>query len=128
SRLVAVTRGAAVVDAGRPGGGDAPGDGELADLAGLALAPLWGLLGSAEAENPGRFVLVDVDADAPGQQLIDAVACGESQVAVRDGELWRRRLTKVTPAAPWPAGPWQLGLATPGVLEGLVVEPVDEAG
>ncbi|MER5587697.1 acyltransferase domain-containing protein, partial [Streptomyces asoensis] len=48
SRLVLVTRNA--VSAG--------GDEDVTDL---VHAPVWGLVRSAQSENPGRFVLVDVD-------------------------------------------------------------------
>jgi hypothetical protein len=138
SRLVVVTRGAAALDidlADEAGADEADEDGateSTADLAGLGQSPVWGLLGSAEVENPGRFVLVDVDVEAPGQQLIDAVASGESKVVVRRGELWRGHLTRVpagtpgAPGAPLPSGPWQLGLAAPG-FDGLAIEPVDPA-
>jgi polyketide synthase 12 len=128
SRLVVVTRGAIAVD----GADDEAGiDGASGtdDVAGLVQAPVWGLVGSAEAENPGRFVLVDVDGDAPGQALVAAAACGETGVAVRRGQLWCRRLTRAAQAqapTPTPSGSWQLGLATPGVLEGLALEPIDD--
>jgi len=70
SRLVFVARGA--VD-----GGD------------LAAAAAWGLVRSAQAEHPGRFVLVDTDdPDAVGA----ALAVGEDQVLVRDGDFRVGRL------------------------------------
>jgi NADPH:quinone reductase-like Zn-dependent oxidoreductase/acyl carrier protein len=124
SRLVLVTHGATGLDIVDP---DASGITD-ADQAGLGQAPVWGLLGSAEVENPGRFVLVDTDVEAPGQQLIDAAATGETKVVIRRGELWRRRLTRVPGALPvLPQGEWALGLPTPGVLDGLAIEPVDPA-
>ncbi|MGV9457170.1 type I polyketide synthase, partial [Streptomyces sp. NPDC003635] len=49
TRLVVVTRGAV---AARDGEG----------VADLALAPVWGLIRSAQSENPGRFLLLDLDA------------------------------------------------------------------
>jgi NADPH:quinone reductase-like Zn-dependent oxidoreductase/acyl carrier protein len=126
SRLVVVTRGAQVLAGAEPVTG--AGADHDAGAAGLGQAAVWGLLGSAEVENPGRFVLVDVnpdgDADAPGQQVIDAVSCGESKVVVRGGELWRRRAAKIPAVPPQPPGPWQLAQATPGVLDGLVIEPI----
>ncbi|HEY8546581.1 MAG TPA: beta-ketoacyl synthase N-terminal-like domain-containing protein, partial [Acidimicrobiales bacterium] len=85
SRLLVATRGAQALD------DDVDGE------AGLAQAPVWGLVSSAQAENPGRFVLVDLDpADAtPGPALVAAAACGEPELAVRDGRLWRRRLSRI---------------------------------
>ena len=77
SRLVVVTGGA--VEA-------VPGEGVRA----LAQAPVWGLLRSAQTENPGRFTLVDID-PAVGRvpsALIPVVAAGdEPQLAVRGDEL-----------------------------------------
>ncbi|MEU8383175.1 SDR family NAD(P)-dependent oxidoreductase [Streptosporangium sp. NPDC048865] len=63
----------------------------VTDLPGAAV---WGLVRAAQAENPGRFVLVDLDVPAePSGVLLSAVlACGEPQVAVRDGELRAARL------------------------------------
>ncbi|WP_420822217.1 type I polyketide synthase, partial [Streptomyces antioxidans] len=51
ARLALVTRGAMAADAEE-------------DVTDPAHAPLWGLVRSAETENPGRFVLVDMDAGA----------------------------------------------------------------
>ncbi|UBI35054.1 SDR family NAD(P)-dependent oxidoreductase [Streptomyces mobaraensis] len=82
STLVVVTRGAA------PAGG-----GEVTDLAGAAVG---GLVRSAQAENPGRIVLVDTDGtDASLAALPRALAAGEEYVAVRDGELSVPRLARV---------------------------------
>ncbi|MER7845467.1 type I polyketide synthase [Kitasatospora sp. NPDC096077] len=86
SRLVFVTRGAVGAV------------GEVSDLAGAAV---WGLVRAAESENPGRFVLVDTDGDLP---LDAALAVGESQVMVRDGEVRVGRLARTALAGP-SAGP-----------------------
>ncbi|MEU9032908.1 SDR family NAD(P)-dependent oxidoreductase, partial [Streptomyces sp. NPDC048383] len=93
ARLVLVTRGAVEV---RPGEG----------VPDLAHASLWGLLRSAQSENPGRFLLLDLHADttggAPGAVpaelaalLAVAVGSGEPQLAVRDGVLHAARLARV---------------------------------
>ncbi|MEV0624194.1 SDR family NAD(P)-dependent oxidoreductase, partial [Nonomuraea sp. NPDC050404] len=76
SRLVVVTRGAV-------GSGD------------LAGAAVWGLVRSAQSENPGRFVLVDLDEEASVAVLAAALASGEPQVAVREGEVLVPRLARV---------------------------------
>ncbi|MCR3754200.1 Acyl transferase domain-containing protein [Lentzea californiensis] len=60
-----------------------------------ASAAVWGLVRSAQSENPGRFVLFDGPAEAVGE----AVATGEPQVAARGGELVVPRLVPVTAAA-----------------------------
>ncbi|WP_437952503.1 SDR family NAD(P)-dependent oxidoreductase [Sorangium sp. So ce296] len=65
------------------------------DVADLAHAPLWGLLRTAQTENPDRaLVLVDVDdtiasRGALAGALDAALAAGEPQIALREG----RRLT-----------------------------------
>ncbi|WP_301549382.1 type I polyketide synthase, partial [Planomonospora parontospora] len=91
SRLVVVTRGAVAVGA------------EDVDV---RLAPVWGLLRAAQAENPGRFVLVDTDGAAESAQVVPAVAAlGESEAAVRGGELRVPRLVRV-PGADGAAAVW----------------------
>ncbi len=73
SRLVIVTRGAVAVGAGE-------------DVPGLASAPVWGLVRSAQSENPERFVLVDLDGEeASWRALPAALALGEPQLALRHG-------------------------------------------
>ena len=54
---------------------------------GPAGAAVWGLIRSAQAEHPGRITLVDTDTDDPGA-LARAVATGEPQLAIRDGEVY----------------------------------------
>jgi acyl transferase domain-containing protein len=106
ARLVLVTRGAVAV---RPG----------EDVPGLALAPVWGLVRSAQSENPGRFVLVDLPADAEAdgdcaedaeehqlsRELLEAVlARDEPQLAIRDGVVFAPRLERASAAEPAPEG------------------------
>ncbi|MGC4792017.1 type I polyketide synthase [Micromonospora sp. DT178] len=84
-RLVVLTRGAVSAGAG----------GRTTDLPGAAV---WGLLRSAQAEHPDRFVLVDLDeARRPEPDTVDlvarAVATGEPQLAVRDDRVLAPRLT-----------------------------------
>ncbi|MGX1887454.1 SDR family NAD(P)-dependent oxidoreductase [Streptomyces sp. NPDC055287] len=97
SRLVLVTRGAVAT-------GPAGPDGELTDL---AAAPVWGLLRSAQTENPGRFVLVDTDGvEASWEALPGALAWSaaqdEPQLALRAGEVRVPRLARVPAPAPVP--------------------------
>ncbi|MFI6457898.1 SDR family NAD(P)-dependent oxidoreductase [Streptosporangium amethystogenes] len=91
SRLVFVTRGAVATD-----------DGEI--LADLPAAGVWGLVRSAQSENPGRFALVDVDdQESSLPALLDALlgvlASGEPQAAVREGEVRVPRLVRVVPGS-----------------------------
>ncbi|WP_405891117.1 SDR family NAD(P)-dependent oxidoreductase [Streptomyces sp. NBC_00133] len=107
----------------------AAGEGE--DVTDLAAAPVWGLVRSAQTENPGRFVLVDVDAhahaDAAEGRLAEAIASGEPQVAVRDGQLRVPRLSRATQAEDKAvAGPdWSRGTVlitgATGALGGVLV-------
>ncbi|MFJ5105402.1 type I polyketide synthase [Streptomyces sp. NPDC088554] len=90
SRLAVVTRRAVVT--GTDGAGDLN----------LAQTPVWGLVRSAQAENPGRFFLVDVDdLDAVPDVLSRLEELDEPQVAVRGGQFTAPRLAR--PATP-PAG------------------------
>ncbi|MFI2646036.1 type I polyketide synthase, partial [Streptomyces sp. NPDC018610] len=81
TRLVFLTRRAVAT-----GSGDRPD---------LVTAPLWGLVRSAQSEHPGRFVLADVDqVESSGRALMAALATGEPQFAVRDGEPLLPRLRR----------------------------------
>ena len=83
SRLVLVTSGAVAVNEGE-------------DMRGIASAPVWGLMRSAQSEHPGRFVLVDVDGgEASWSALPRALAADEPQVAIRGGDLFAPRLARV---------------------------------
>ena len=82
SRLVLLTRGAVATG---------PDD----DVPDLAAAAVWGLIRSAQAEHPDRFVLVDADPDADGPaRLGAALGTGEPQLAVRAGEVFVPRLVR----------------------------------
>nr|WP_308405070.1 SDR family NAD(P)-dependent oxidoreductase [Streptomyces rugosispiralis] len=83
SRLVFVTRGAVAA---------APGE-EVPDVAHGAV---WGLVRSAQSEHPGRFVLVDLDAEPESATALPAaIASGEPQCAVREGLVTVPRLGRV---------------------------------
>ncbi|MET7702255.1 SDR family NAD(P)-dependent oxidoreductase [Streptomyces sp. NPDC005485] len=63
----------------------------------LTLAPAWGLLRAAQAENPGLITLADLDdTDASRQALPAALATGEPELALRDGTPYAPRLTRTT--------------------------------
>ncbi|MBL1102832.1 SDR family NAD(P)-dependent oxidoreductase, partial [Streptomyces coffeae] len=84
SRLVVVTRGAVSA---------VPGE----DVTDLAAATVWGLVRSAQAEHPDRFVLLDLDDQELSGGVLDAVlASGEPQIAVRSGESLAPRLARAT--------------------------------
>ncbi|MEV4532114.1 SDR family NAD(P)-dependent oxidoreductase, partial [Streptosporangium sp. NPDC049304] len=84
SRLVFLTRGAVVA-----------GDGGV--VTDPAASAVWGLVRSAQSENPGRFLLVDVDEESPLSGLPEMAASEEPQMAVRGGEVRVPRLARVLP-------------------------------
>ncbi|MEU1488018.1 type I polyketide synthase, partial [Streptomyces sp. NPDC005752] len=114
--LVIATRGAVV-----PRGED-----ELSDLAGAAA---WGLIRSAQSENPGRLVLVDLD-DSHAT-LLPALATGEPQLAIRAGDVFVPRLgrTSAGEALVPPSGssPWRLDITDKGTLENLTLAACPDA-
>ncbi|WP_436849183.1 SDR family NAD(P)-dependent oxidoreductase [Streptomyces atriruber] len=94
SRLLVVTHGAVAT------GGDTDGDADA------SAAAVWGLVRSAQSENPGRFVLLDIDDDLhpvgggdslPQALLRQAVEdLDEPQLALREGALLIPRLVRAT--------------------------------
>nr|WP_240436307.1 type I polyketide synthase [Streptomyces sporangiiformans] len=92
SRLVLVTRGAVAMatdDSGVPDG--------VPDLAG---ATVWGLVRSAQSENPERLALVDMDGTPESYRALAATAAsGEPQAALRAGEVLVPRLVRAAGAA-----------------------------
>ncbi|WP_121700684.1 SDR family NAD(P)-dependent oxidoreductase [Streptomyces sp. E5N298] len=110
----------------------------------LVHAPLWGLLRSAQTENPDRFLLADVDAhqdSAPA--LLAAVTAhieglaDDGQFAVRQGAVKVPRLARRTTDGLLPepthetadtaAVPWRLALEGTGSLDQLALRPHEDA-
>ena len=96
---------------------------EVTDLAGAAV---WGLVRSAQAEHPGRVVLVDSDGSV---DVGDVIGCGEPQLVVRSGVVHSARLASVGADAvlELPAGGWRLAAGGGGTLEDVVVAPARPA-
>jgi acyl transferase domain-containing protein/D-arabinose 1-dehydrogenase-like Zn-dependent alcohol dehydrogenase/acyl carrier protein len=101
----------------------------------LAQAPVWGLLRSAQAENPGRFVLVDTDGHAGSRSMLPgavaaAVASGDAQLALREGTVLAPRLVRAaaggTLLPPVGEQAWRLD-SSGGTLENLALVPCPEA-
>ncbi|KOV67856.1 SpnB-like Rossmann fold domain-containing protein, partial [Streptomyces sp. MMG1121] len=98
----------------------------------LAAAAVWGLVRSAQSENPDRFVLVDVDGTAQSWAALSAaVGAGESQMAVRVGEVVVPRLVRadgrgVLSLAEGVGSGWRLDVAAAGTLESLALVPFEE--
>ncbi len=119
TRLVVVTRGAVAADPG-------------ADVHDLPGAALWGLLRTAQTENPGRIVLADLDDDPASWRALPHAASGdEPQLALRHGTAHAPRLSRTHTAAalPVPAhgAPWRLEITEKGTVDNLVLAPCPEA-
>ncbi|QLH19436.1 type I polyketide synthase [Streptomyces sp. Rer75] len=119
SRLVFVTRGAIAAD------------GE--DVRDLAAAAVWGLVRSAQSENPGRFLLVDLDdAAAAGPVLPDVprlLDLDEPQALIRAGQLKVGRLARAASGGglvPPANRPWRLDSRAKGSLDALVLTECPE--
>ncbi|WP_226966789.1 type I polyketide synthase [Streptomyces phaeolivaceus] len=67
--------------------------GAVRDVTDPAGGAVWGLVRTAQSENPGRIALVDLD-EASADRLPAALASGEPQLALRDGEATAPRLTR----------------------------------
>ncbi|MBT2400189.1 SDR family NAD(P)-dependent oxidoreductase [Streptomyces sp. ISL-100] len=90
-KLVVVTRGAVAAGVGE-------------GVTDLVHAAVWGLVRSAQTENPGRIVLVDLDEETPTLSAVAVVlAADEPQAALRGRELRVPRLVR-TRAAPSAVG------------------------
>lgn len=86
SRLVVLTR-----------HGMGPGSGDP------VAAAVWGLVRSAQSEEPDRIVLLDTDTDTGSALVAGVSAWDEPQLAVRGGAVWVPRLTRATPTENAPA-------------------------
>ncbi|MER8073315.1 SDR family NAD(P)-dependent oxidoreductase [Streptomyces sp. NPDC094034] len=138
SRLALVTSGAVAPRAGEP-------------VRDLASAAVWGLVRSAQAENPGRLVLVDIEAEAEAAPeagtdtdatrstlptalptaLPALLATDESQFALRAGTVLVPRLAKARAGdalvPPAEEAAWRLDMAGRGTLENLALVAAPEA-
>ncbi|MGW4123480.1 SDR family NAD(P)-dependent oxidoreductase [Nocardia sp. NPDC004711] len=85
STLLVATRGAVAL----------PGE-DLTDFAGAAV---WGLVRTAQTEDPGRIVLVDSDTGLDERLAATVLAVDEPQVVVRAGVTHTARLTRPTPVS-----------------------------
>jgi acyl transferase domain-containing protein/NADPH:quinone reductase-like Zn-dependent oxidoreductase/acyl carrier protein/NADP-dependent 3-hydroxy acid dehydrogenase YdfG len=118
SKLVVITRGAVSTE---------PGE----DVTDLVAAPAWGMVRSAQSEQPGRIVLLDVDYEPAAGLLAAGLGMDEPQLAVRFGRLLAPRLarTAAQPTLVLPAEPWKLAPSADGTLDGLacVAHPASAA-
>jgi acyl transferase domain-containing protein/NADPH:quinone reductase-like Zn-dependent oxidoreductase/acyl carrier protein len=118
ARLVVVTRNAVAVGAGE-------------DVPGLAQSPVWGLVRSAQSENPERFVLIDIDSDEASRSVFpQLLSADEPQLAIRAGTVFAPRLARAGTGgvlvAPEGVGEWRLSAGAGGTLENLSLVPAPE--
>ncbi|WP_305783694.1 type I polyketide synthase [Symbioplanes lichenis] len=117
--LVVVTSGAVAAQ---------PGE----DVTDLAAAAVWGLVRSAQTENPGRIVLLDTDTEVDAVLLGRVLAAGEPQLAWRQGRLHTPRLARPARDAeltvPADGVPWRLDSTGRGTLGNLALVPCPELG
>ncbi|MFI0781010.1 SDR family NAD(P)-dependent oxidoreductase, partial [Streptomyces sp. NPDC021212] len=73
----------------------------------VAAASAWGLMRSAQTENPDRITLLDLDLDldlngtgVPGPVLARALTTPEPELAIREGHLLTARLVRVQAPEP----------------------------
>ncbi|MEU5930696.1 type I polyketide synthase, partial [Streptomyces antimycoticus] len=94
-------------------------------------APLWGMVRSAQSENPNCFVLVDLDPQEPAEAskaaLPTVLAGDEPQAVVREGTVLGQRMARVSSGTALlpPAGirEWRLDMHAKGTLENLALLP-----
>ncbi|OBI38683.1 polyketide synthase [Mycobacterium sp. E1386] len=102
------------------------------DVTDLPGAAVWGLVRSAQTEHPGRIVLVDSDVPLDDQAIASALAAGEPQVLLRNGQVHTARVRPSRAVddllVPPGDGPWRLGISSAGTFENLRLEPVPNAG
>jgi polyketide synthase 7 len=93
------------------------------DVTDLAGAAIWGLVRSAQAEHPGRILLLDSDGSVDVGAVI---GCGEPQLVVRAGVAHAARLAPANSPPllrlPEPPSVWRLTAGSTGTLEDLVVQ------
>ncbi|MEU1806747.1 SDR family NAD(P)-dependent oxidoreductase, partial [Streptomyces sp. NPDC019937] len=124
ARLVVVTHGAVTVD------------GSTEDGVQVAAAAAWGLVRSAQSENPGRFLLLDLDdetnADTVRTAVAHAVASDEPQLALRAGRALVPRLVRAGVGGAGLVGPveqpaaWRLDTVGTPTLDNVVPVPCPE--
>ncbi|MEV4616839.1 type I polyketide synthase [Kitasatospora sp. NPDC049258] len=101
------------------------------DVPSPAAGAVWGLGRTAQAEHPGRILLLDLDRTPRSLAALPAaLATGEPQLALRAGEILVPRLVRHRPSElldPGTRTAWRLDTETPGSLDSLAALPAPEA-
>ncbi|MFI0822805.1 acyltransferase domain-containing protein, partial [Streptomyces sp. NPDC021098] len=124
ARLAVVTHGAVTAD------------GPAEDGVRVAAAAVWGLVRSAQSENPGRFLLLDLDgeagADTVRTAVIHAVERDEPQLAMGGGRVLVPRLVRAGAGGAGLVGPveqpaaWRLDTVGTATLDNVAPVPCPE--
>nr|CAE02605.1 polyketide synthase type I [Streptomyces thioluteus] len=121
TRLALVTRGAMSVT-------------DREQVTDLPAAAVWGLVRSAQAEHPGRFVLADLDGDTASAAALPGILAAsgdEPQLALREGAVLVPRLARGVPSGTLVPPPgtrdWHLELTGGGTVDDLALTPFPEA-
>ncbi|OQS19279.1 hypothetical protein B0T44_14725, partial [Nocardia donostiensis] len=97
-----------------------------------AAAAVWGLVRSAQTENPDRIVVVDTDSPGsdPAQWMPFVAACAEPQIVYRSGALSVARMTPVSDTALTvpTAAAWRLAAVRKGTPDGLALVDCSDSG
>ncbi|NRN71450.1 Polyketide synthase subunit [Kibdelosporangium sp. 4NS15] len=138
TRLLVLTNGAVRTGPDDAGPDDAGPDDAGPDDTGqddgvldLARAPVWGLVRSAQTENPGRILLVDTDRHEESSALLPWVAEGhEPEVALRHGRVLVPRLVKSEPGTalvpPSAVTAWRVDTTGAGTVDNLTLRACPE--
>ncbi|MFD4433794.1 SDR family oxidoreductase, partial [Nocardia sp. NPDC058497] len=81
----------------------------ITDSTDPASAAVWGLVRAAQAENPGRIVLIEADAEAAMDHLVAAAMSGEPELAVHADGVRVPRLTRAASSESERQAPWDSG-------------------
>jgi polyketide synthase 12 len=102
------------------------------DVTDLAGAAVWGLVRSAQTEQPGRILLVDSDVEGTAVDPATVLAVHEPQLIIRGGALYGPRVVRsravdtiLTP--PDTGKPWRLGVTEAGTFDNLALQEVPQA-
>ncbi len=99
-----------------------------------AAAAVWGLVRSAQAEHPGRFLLIDTDGSQASEEILSSALAGEMepQLALREGTALAPRLARADSeeSEPTPPDPERTVLITGagGALGSLFARHLVEQG
>ncbi|WSA58368.1 SDR family NAD(P)-dependent oxidoreductase [Nonomuraea fuscirosea] len=96
-------------------------------------AAVAGLVRAAQAENPGRVLLIDVDGSDASYRALPSVLAGtepepaEPELALRDGVALAPRLAKAEPPPLTATAPWRVDVREAGTIDHLIATPIEKS-